>query len=568
MRKERSKKDGNRLRYDNANRYDNSAESICFRRGGRFCFTGKTLTSSSAYTYYPTGNVATDTENTGKVTTYLYDDLGRLTSEAITGTNNNSTLTYTYDDRGNRLTQSRGNATVTYTYDLNNRLTSHTASGVVTIYNYDENGNTISTYVGGNFAGGYTYDLFNRQKTYTPDGTVYTTTTYRPDGMRHSIGNTKHIWDNGNIVGDISGSTYKQYFRALNLIYSLIGTTTQYYRYNGHGDVVALTNSSGTVTKTYTYNAFGEEQNIDATDANPFRYCGEYFDKVSGTLYLRARNYNASIGRFTQEDPIRADGNFYAYCGNNPVNAHDPSGLKFLPRDYYVDVDGNKAPAPANNTIKRNTDTKTTTVQTDGTFVTNSNSNISDNETITQKTNEIDNFVSVSNDIIEIIIALKTIQELYDRLIVFLRFPFLRICSMFFNFVKMYDNASIFVRKEGNNKNSWLFEYENNSKNEKSAYVDYGVISDFDILVYAIEKTKEVEFSSGISKFINVWRFYNEYKFHMDAWFVLAPFYTGKPNSNGLAGYAEMARKADVDVEKMDGRFPVDMGTILEGVIR
>ena len=224
--------------------------------------------------------MATDTENTGKVTTYLYDDLGRLTSETITGTNNNSTLTYTYDDRGNRLTQTRGNATVTYTYDLNNRLTSHTASGVVTIYNYDNNGNTISTYVGGNFAGGYTYDLFNRQKTYTPDGMVFTTTTYRPDGLRHSIGTTKHIWDAGNIVGDVTGSTYKQYFRALNLIYSLIGTTKQYYRYNGHGDVVALTNATGTVTKTYTYNAFGEEQNINATDANPFRYCGEYYGIV------------------------------------------------------------------------------------------------------------------------------------------------------------------------------------------------------------------------------------------------------------------------------------------------
>ena len=290
-------------------------------------YTGTTLTSSSAYTYYPNGNVATDTENTGKVTTYLYDDLGRLTSEAITGTNNNSTLTYTYDDRGNRLTQSRGNATVTYTYDLNNRLTSHTASGVVTIYSYDNNGNTISTYVGGNFAGGYTYDLFNRQKTYTPDGTVFTTTTYRPDGMRHSIGTTKHIWDAGNIVGDLTGSTYKQYFRALNLIYNLVGTTKQYYRYNGHGDVVALTNATGTVTKTYTYNAFGEEQNIDATDANPFRYCGEYFDKVSGTLYLRARNYNASIGRFTQEDPIRDGINWYGYCANNPINCFDPLGL-------------------------------------------------------------------------------------------------------------------------------------------------------------------------------------------------------------------------------------------------
>lgn len=56
------------------------AKSKCFRWGGRFCFTGTTLTSSSAYTYYPTGNVATDTENTGKVTTYLYDDLGRPTT--------------------------------------------------------------------------------------------------------------------------------------------------------------------------------------------------------------------------------------------------------------------------------------------------------------------------------------------------------------------------------------------------------------------------------------------------------------------------------------------------------
>ncbi|MBR6051705.1 MAG: hypothetical protein IKP68_10965 [Clostridia bacterium] len=78
---------------------------------------------------------------------------------------------------------------------------------------------------------------------------------------------------------------------------------------------------------------------MNATDANPFRYCGEYYDKVSGTLYLRARNYNASIGRFTQEDPIRHGGNFYAYCGDNPVNAWDPSGLKAF---SYVDVDGNK----------------------------------------------------------------------------------------------------------------------------------------------------------------------------------------------------------------------------------
>ena len=53
----------------------------------------------------------------------------------------------------------------------------------------------------------YTYDLFNRQKTHTSGGVV-TTTSYRPDGLRHSIGGTKHIWDGQNIVGEYVGTTY------------------------------------------------------------------------------------------------------------------------------------------------------------------------------------------------------------------------------------------------------------------------------------------------------------------------------------------------------------------------
>ena len=292
--------------------------------GRRSCYTGTTLTSSSAYTYYPNGNVATDTENTWKVTTYLYDDLGRLVSEAVTGTSNNGTITYTYDNRGNRLTQTRDGITVSYTYDLNNRLTTSTANGV-TGYTYDANGNTLSV-MGTSGSATYTYDLFNRQKTHTSGGVV-TTTTYRPDGLRHSIGNTKHIWDGQNIVGEYVGSTYKKYFRALTLIYRLASNTKQWYNTNGHGDVIALTNTSGTVVKTYTYNAFGEEEDISSTDANPFRYCGEYYDTACGTLYLRARNYDASIGRFTQEDPIRDGGNWYSYCGSNPVNLIDPLGL-------------------------------------------------------------------------------------------------------------------------------------------------------------------------------------------------------------------------------------------------
>ncbi len=46
-----------------------------------------------------------------------------------------------------------------------------------------------------------------------------------------------------------------------------------------HGNVVQLTDESGAVTKTYEYDSFGNEVKPDGKDDNPFRYCGEYYDK-------------------------------------------------------------------------------------------------------------------------------------------------------------------------------------------------------------------------------------------------------------------------------------------------
>ena len=57
------------------------------------------------------------------------------------------------------------------------------------------------------------------------------------------------------------------------------------------------------------------------------RYRGYLYDGVTGWYVTGARMYDPSVGAFTTEDPIRADGNFYSYCGGNPVAYHDPSGL-------------------------------------------------------------------------------------------------------------------------------------------------------------------------------------------------------------------------------------------------
>ena len=47
----------------------------------------------------------------------------------------------------------------------------------------------------------------------------------------------------------------------------------------------------------------------------------------TGLYYFRARYYNQYIGRFLQLDPAYQGMNWYAYCGNNPLNCVYPSGL-------------------------------------------------------------------------------------------------------------------------------------------------------------------------------------------------------------------------------------------------
>ena len=150
-----------------------------------------------------------------------------------------------------------------------------------------------------------------------------------------------HVWNGSKqIVADVIDNQFYEadcYIRGTNLVakYNYCnGTKSEYtyYTQNAHGDVVNLTDETGKVTKTYTYDAFGVEKNIDENDTNAFRYCGEYYDAETGTIYLRARHYDPSSGRFTQRDSYAGRNeeplslNKYTYCQNNPVIFVDPSG--------------------------------------------------------------------------------------------------------------------------------------------------------------------------------------------------------------------------------------------------
>jgi RHS repeat-associated protein len=90
-----------------------------------------------------------------------------------------------------------------------------------------------------------------------------------------------------------------------------------------------LFNASGAATHTYSYGTFGEPQGASGSSGQPLRFAARELDATAGLYYVRARWYDAGMGRFISEDPIGLAGgiNNYAYAANDPVNLRDPTGL-------------------------------------------------------------------------------------------------------------------------------------------------------------------------------------------------------------------------------------------------
>ena len=65
-----------------------------------------------------------------------------------------------------------------------------------------------------------------------------------------------------------------------------------------------------------------------------------YEESTSGLIYLRARWYDPSIGRFISEDPIKSGLNWYIYGNNNPLRFFDPWGLVATSIRLYTDERG------------------------------------------------------------------------------------------------------------------------------------------------------------------------------------------------------------------------------------
>ena len=273
-------------------------------------------------------------------TTLGYDNLDRLTNAVKTST----TLGYTYDADGNRLTQT-GTTASTYTIaGTSNRLSS-VSGGLTRTYTYNNAGSALTT-----GATIHTYYNSGRMKTGRLTSTG-TNTTYLYNALGQRIrktggtpGTVVYVYDEaGHLLGEY-GSTGTLVQETIWLGDTPVATIRPktggfdiFYVHTDHlNQPRKVTNNAATPVVRWTFepNPFGDgTPNENPAAAGVFKYHlrfpGQYFDIESNLAYNYFRDYDSAIGRYVESDPTGLSGgvNSYAYVNGMPISAIDPQGL-------------------------------------------------------------------------------------------------------------------------------------------------------------------------------------------------------------------------------------------------
>ncbi|MBL8066237.1 MAG: RHS repeat-associated core domain-containing protein [Chthonomonadaceae bacterium] len=263
-------------------------------------------------------------------TTYSYDEEGQLLPES----RGEETTSYTYDGNYNRLTKSvTGQPTEEYSYDDADRLLSVASSAGTKSFLYDNCGRTTEEKWNGSTVKSYAWNHDDRLISATgPWGTrsygynglgsrVSETGGQGRSWLRRGAGPTAAVLKDG-VNRYSAGGTFR----------SLAGGTSTFMG-GGHKSVDALLSSSQTLTGTVRRDAFGLTKEQTGTWNQPFGFGGNFgyqTDDDTGLELLGNRYYDASIGRFLSRDPIKDGPNWYSYCLNDPINRADPSGHELL----------------------------------------------------------------------------------------------------------------------------------------------------------------------------------------------------------------------------------------------
>jgi len=366
---------------------------------GRFDAYQQTIgsnTINTAVTYDSNGRVATDCKSTGTSggtpslpscqssdikTSYGYDNAGQLASASVANDSTTGHLigwTYSYGNRGNRLTQtattktSGGTSAVTTNYLYNPNAaelcaaktgsaapSSCTDSSATSTWTYDGAGRRTQAVTA---ASTINYTIDPRGNPAAIAATIGGTTTtqtrgYDPLGQWNcATGSAASNCAPGSAVNTSNNIFYYDNTGATGAVPQMLQSSLSWGsfwyiygadRVSGIGGYLgtdylgSTVGPPGATDRPTSYSPFGEA--LDNMSAVNFNYRSEY--KNGPELYLRARSYDASVGAFTQRDPL--DGvngtttvaNPYHYVNNDPLNETDPTGMRPKDDDLSTSAD-------------------------------------------------------------------------------------------------------------------------------------------------------------------------------------------------------------------------------------
>ncbi|MBK7704492.1 MAG: RHS repeat-associated core domain-containing protein [Acidobacteria bacterium] len=200
-------------------------------------------------------------------------------------------------------------------------------------YTYDAAGNVLTDAEGRSF----TYDAENKQKE-VKNSSNQTIGLYYFDGDGRRV---KKVTGSETVifVFDAAGKLVAEYSTSPSET-----PQVQYLTNDNLGTPRINTNENGAVVSRTDYMPYGEEiiglggrSTTDKYVADDVRqgFTGYLNDEETGLDYAQARMYKKELGRFLGVDPvfeIQSPSlepqlhNLYAYVGNNPMNASDPTG--------------------------------------------------------------------------------------------------------------------------------------------------------------------------------------------------------------------------------------------------
>ncbi len=265
-----------------------------------------------AYDYDLAGRLASVTEDGVETETYSFDANSNRTSSTVRGGTTAATV-----DTQDRLFTS---GDTSYSYSLNGELQSKTDSGVTTTFDYDVFSNLLSATLPGDITLNYVVDAQHRRIGKKVNGTLVQGFLYQDqlnpiaelDGDNNVV--SRFVYGTRPNVPDYLIKDGKNY----RIIADHLGSPR-----------LVVDTDTGEVVQQISYDTFGNILEDSNPGFQPFGFAGGIYDHHTELTRFGARDYDASVGRWTAKDPIGfagGDVNLYGYVAVDPVNFVDMTG--------------------------------------------------------------------------------------------------------------------------------------------------------------------------------------------------------------------------------------------------